>query len=112
LSFVVQTCINFKTRIFFSATRNSGFKILPRRNTSREAGAVVRQGGFQEWRAKETFQEIVTKYQGRTKVKWRPGQETSLAPPCSNLKSFERKCAVLRKVLETLMRLFGAGGIV
>ena len=32
--------------------------------------------------------------QGRTEVRWRPGQETNLAPPFSNLRSFGRKCAV------------------
>ena len=26
--------------------------------------------------------------QGRNKIRWGPGQETSLAPPCSNLRSF------------------------
>jgi len=32
--------------------------------------------------------------QGRNEVTWSPGQEASLAPPCSNLKSFGSKCAV------------------
>ena len=31
---------------------------------------------------------------GRNEVRLRPGQETSLAPPCSNLRSFASKCAV------------------
>ena len=31
--------------------------------------------------------------QGRNEVRWRPGQETSLAPPCSNLRSFGSKSA-------------------
>jgi len=31
---------------------------------------------------------------GRNEVKWRPGQDTSLAPACSNLRSFGSKCAV------------------
>jgi len=26
--------------------------------------------------------------------RWRPGQETSLTPPCSNLRSFGSKCVV------------------
>ena len=46
-------------------------------------------------------------YQGRAEVRWRPGQETSLAPPCSNLGSFASKCTVLKKVLAAL-GLFGA----
>jgi len=46
--------------------------------------------------------------QGRTNVRWRLGQETSLAPPCSNRRSFGRTCTVLKKVLATLLGLFGA----
>jgi len=41
--------------------------------------------------------------QGRNKVRWRPGQEASLAPPCSNLRSFGYKCTALNKVLVTLL---------
>jgi len=44
----------------------------------------------------------------RNEVKWRPGQETSLAPSCSNLRSFGSKCIVLKKVLVTLLGPFGA----
>jgi len=36
----------------------------------------------------------ILQYPGRNKVRWRPGQATSLAPPCSNLSSFGSKCAV------------------
>jgi len=46
-------------------------------------------------------------YQGRNEVRWRPGQEASLAPPCSKLRSFGSKCTVLMKVLVTLLGLFG-----
>jgi len=49
--------------------------------------------------------------QGRNEVRWRPGQEANLAPPCSNLRSFGSKCAVLKKVHVTLLGLFGARGI-
>ena len=42
--------------------------------------------------------------QGRNEVRWRPGQETSSAPPCSNLRSFGSNCTVFKKVL---VRLFG-----
>jgi len=48
--------------------------------------------------------------QGRNEVRWRPGQEASLAPACSNLWSFESKFTVLKKVLMTLLGLFGAPG--
>jgi len=51
---------------------------------------------------------LVTGLQGCNEVRWLPGQEASLEPPCSNLRSFERKCAVLKKVLVTLLGLFGA----
>jgi len=46
--------------------------------------------------------------QGRNEVRWRPGQEASLAPPCSKLRSFGSKFTVLQKVLVTLLGLFGA----
>ena len=41
-------------------------------------------------------------------VRWRLGKETSLAPPCSNLRSFGSKCrpTVLKKVVMTLLWLF------
>jgi len=32
--------------------------------------------------------------QERNEFRWRPGQEASLAPPCSNLSSFGSKSAV------------------
>ena len=41
--------------------------------------------------------------QGRNEVRCRPGQEASLAPPCSNLRSFGSKYTVLKKVLATLL---------
>jgi len=37
-----------------------------------------------------------------------PGQEASLASPCSNLRSFGSKFTVLKKVHVTLLRLFSA----
>ena len=45
---------------------------------------------------------------GRNEIRWRPGKETSLAPPCSNLRSFGSKCTALKKVLVTSLGLFGA----
>jgi len=47
-------------------------------------------------------------HQGRTEVRWRPGQEAGLTPTCSNLRSFGSKCTVLKKVLVTLLGLFRA----
>ena len=49
-----------------------------------------------------------TQIQGHNEVRWRPGQETSLAPPFSNLRPFGSKCTVLKKVLVTLLGLFSA----
>ena len=37
-----------------------------------------------------------------------PGQETRLAPPCSNLRSYGSKCNVLEKILAILLGLFSA----
>jgi len=35
------------------------------------------------------------------------GQEASLAPPCSNMRSFGSKCTALKKVFVTLLGLYG-----
>ena len=54
------------------------------------------------------MQPLTTKpHQGRNEVKWRPGQDTSLAPLCSNLSSFGSKCAVEEStwdIVETFLR--------
>jgi len=42
--------------------------------------------------------------QRRNEVRWRLGQEASLAPPCSNLRSIGSKCTALKKALVTLFR--------
>jgi len=44
--------------------------------------------------------------QGCNEIRWRPGQEASLVPPCSNLRSFGSKCTAMKKVLMTLLGLF------
>jgi len=49
-----------------------------------------------------------THEQGRNEVRCRPGKEASLASSCSNLRSFRSKFTVLKKVLVTLLGLFGA----
>jgi len=52
--------------------------------------------------AKSLFtDDLQRKDQGRTEVRWRTGQETGLAPPCSNLRSFGSKCTVLKKLHAT-----------
>ena len=47
-------------------------------------------------------------WHGRTEVRFRPGQVTIWAHPCSNLRSFGSKCTVLKKKPATLLGLFGA----
>jgi len=56
------------------------------------------------YRLKATFETCV---QGRNVVRWRPGQEASLAPSCSQLRSFGSQCTVLKKVLVTLLGFLG-----
>jgi len=53
-------------------------------------------------------QNVWPPLQGRNEVRWRPGQEASLAPQCLNLRSFGSKCAALKKVPVTLLGHFGA----
>jgi len=48
----------------------------------------------------------VSSFYGRTDVRWRPGQETSLVPLCSKLKSFGSKYTVLNKVLLVLLGIW------
>ena len=43
--------------------------------------------------------------QERNEVRWRLEQEASLAPPCSNLRSFGSKYTLLNKVLATFLGL-------
>ena len=54
--------------------------------------------------------------QGRNEVRQRLGQEASLVPPCSNLRSLGSKCTALKKVLVTmdffaLPQSFGMRGV-
>jgi len=53
------------------------------------------------------FAKRTLQLQERNEVRWRPGQEACLAPPCLNLKSFGSKCTAVKKVLVTLLGLFG-----
>jgi len=41
--------------------------------------------------------------QGRNEVRWRLGQETSLTPQCSNLRSFGNKCNVLKSACDIVV---------
>ena len=50
--------------------------------------------------------------QGHNEVRWSQGQETSLAPPCSNLRSFGNKFTVLKNVHVTILELFGAPAMI
>jgi len=51
---------------------------------------------------------MVQSGQGRNEVRWRPGQRSMFGSPYSNLRSFGTKCAALKKVVVTLLGLFGA----
>jgi len=44
--------------------------------------------------------------QGRNEIRWGPGQERSLPPPCSDLRSFGSKCTVLKKCAYNIVRTF------
>jgi len=55
---------------------------------------------------------VMPSIQGRNEVRWRPGQETSLAPPCSNLRSFGSNCTVLKKVFVAFLGVFGAPTVI
>jgi len=50
--------------------------------------------------------------QGRSEVKWRPGQKANLAPPQSNLNSIGSIFPVLKEVFVTLLVLFGAPSVI
>ena len=49
---------------------------------------------------------------GRNEVRWRPGQEATLAPPYLNLKSYGSKLTVLKEVFVTLLDIFGAPAVI
>jgi len=53
------------------------------------------------------FLRLLPQQQGRNEIRWRPGQEASLAPPCSNLRSLGSKCTALKNVFVTLLGLYG-----
>jgi len=44
----------------------------------------------------------------RSEIRWRPGQETKFRAPCLNLSSSGSKSTALKKVLATLLKLFGS----
>jgi len=50
---------------------------------------------------------VMSRIQGRNEVIWCSGQEASLAPPCSNLRSFGSKSTVLKKVVVILLGFSG-----
>ena len=56
--------------------------------------------------------ELISRLTGRNEVRWRPGQDTSLAPPFSNLRSSGSKCTVLKNVRVTLLGFFGAPRVI
>jgi len=51
---------------------------------------------------------MLNQCQGRNEVRWRPGQEASLAPPWSNLRSFGGKFTALKEALVIFWGLLDA----
>ena len=49
-------------------------------------------------RIRPSGQNVWPPLEGLNEVSWRPGQEASLAPQCSNLRCFGSKCTALKKV--------------
>ena len=90
-------------RLFFKSTH------LVHPCTSHHGGTLLENSGT-PWGVRYTrlTSTALVWAQARNKIRWRPGQEASLAPPCSNLRSYRSKCSVLKKVLLTLLGLFGA----
>ena len=78
-----------------------------------KANAVLREldGNFMK-RQDGNFTKSPRWTNGRTEVRLCSGQETSLAPPYLNLRSFGSICTALKKKLATLLGLFGARKIV
>jgi len=56
-------------------------------------------------RIRPSGQNVWPPLQGRNEIRWRPGQEASLAHQCSNLRSFGSKFTALKKVLATMLGL-------
>jgi len=53
---------------------------------------------------------FIYEWQRRNEVRWHPGQNASLPPPCSGLRSFGSKCSL--EVLVILLGLFGAPAVI
>jgi len=58
-------------------------------------------------RIRPSGQNVWPSLPGRNEVRWRPRQEASRAPQCSNLRSFGSKYIALKKVVVTILGLFG-----
>ena len=84
-------------------------KSISRNHTHLQSYNLVQlQSSHHYWSYLKLVKFIQYSCQGRNEVRWRPGQEASLAPPCSNLRSFGSKFTVLKTVIVTLLGLFGA----
>ena len=56
--------------------------------------------------------ELISRLTGCNEVRWRPGEDASLALPFSNLRSSGSKCTVLKNVRVTLLGYFGAPRVI
>ena len=57
-------------------------------------------------------QNAILHIQRRNEVRWRLGQEASLAPPCFNLLCFRSKFTALKEVFVTFLGLFGTPAVI
>ena len=58
------------------------------------------------------LQTATDSHTGRNEVRWHPGQEESLSPPCSNLSPFGSKFTALKEVLATILKLVGPPALI
>ena len=75
----------FKSVLVTTLTCGHDYWVIIEKNTT--SGASGRRG---------IFAESTVQHEGRTEVRLRPGQETSLAPTCSNLRPFRSKGTELK----------------
>jgi len=57
-------------------------------------------------------QIVISHCQVRNEFRWRPGQEASLWPQCSNMRSFGSKCTVMKRALVTVLGYFGLPAVI
>jgi len=98
---------------YFTSLQNENKKtvsgLLPVQFESPQFVCIVVLQHKSEWMGFLT--ELISRLTGRNEVRWCPGQDASLAPPFSNLRSSGSKCTVLKNVRVTLLGFFGAPAV-